>query len=302
MLKKFRFLLALLVPLFASAVEVETLNAKGEFVKIDVPANPKRVAVADLSVLDTMDALGLGDRVKGLTKAQSVYYLEDYVKNKDIVNIGSVKEVDLEALMKSEPEIIFIGVRLAAEYDKLSKIAPVVQVGIDYKTSTFEGVKKNVKTIAKIFEVDVDVKFDEFEKRLKSINEKATGKTAIIAMVTSSNLNTLGNQKRCAMIGTDAGFTNLASEAKTTHGNDASFELVLKLDPEYIFVLDRDTAIGAGGEKLAKEVMDNPIINKTKASQSDKIFYLNPSVWYLSEGGITAMDLMLKDLESALER
>ena len=301
MFKKFK-LLFLLVPLFASGVEIETLNAKNDLVKLEIPTNPKRVAVADMAVLDTMDALGLGDRVVALTKAQKVYYLEKYNENKDIANIGTVKEVDLEALMMSEPDVIFIGTRLVAQYDKLSQIAPVVQLGIDYKNGTFESVKKNIKTIAQIFEVNVEDKFDEFEKRLKAINQKADGKSAVIAIVSNSNLNTLGNQRRCAMIGTDAGFTNVAANAKTTHGNDSSFELVLKLDPEYIFVLDRDTAISASGAKLAKEVMDNAIINKTKASQNGKIYYLNPSVWYLSEGGLTAMDLMLKDLEIALEK
>ena len=64
--------------------------------------------------------------------------------------------------------------------------------------------------------------------------------------------------------------------------------------------LDRDSAIGAGGAKLAKEVLDNELINKTKVAKNGKIYYLNPSVWYLSEGGIKAMDLMLEDLEKAL--
>ena len=164
MFKKFK-LLFLLVPLFASGVEIETLNAKNDLVKLEIPTNPKRVAVADMAVLDTMDALGLGDRVVALTKAQKVYYLEKYNENKDIANIGTVKEVDLEALMMSEPDVIFIGTRLVAQYDKLSQIAPVVQLGIDYKNGTFESVKKNIKTIAQIFEVNVEDKFDVFEKR-----------------------------------------------------------------------------------------------------------------------------------------
>ena len=308
MKKLFKVLCLAACLLFASSlsakemVEITTLNAKGQSVQIKVPKNPKRVAIADLASLDTIDTLGFGDSIVALTKAQNVYYLKKYNDDKNIINIGSVKEVDLEKLMQSRPDIIFIGTRLAADYDRLSKIAPVVYLGIDYKTSTFNSVKKNVETIAKIFSASDKFEewFDDFHKRLDAIKEKANGKTAIIALVTNSNLNTLGNEKRCAMIGTDAGFTNIAAEAKTTHGNDASFELVVKLDPEYMFVLDRDSAIGAGGAKLAKEVLDNELINKTKVAKNGKIYYLNPSVWYLSEGGIKAMDLMLEDLEKAL--
>ncbi|MCI6989080.1 MAG: ABC transporter substrate-binding protein [Campylobacter sp.] len=286
----------------ATSVEIQSLNAKNEFVTLSVPLDPKRVAVADMASLDSIDALGFGDRVVAMTKAQSVPYLKDYNDNPNIANIGSVKEVDIEKLMMAKPDIIFIGSRLANQYDKFSKIAPVVYLGVDYKTSTFQSIKHNIHTIATIFgkKDDMDAKFDEFKNRLEAIKEASKDKTAILALVTSSSLHTLGDEKRCAMITTDAGFNNLAKDAKTTHGNDSSFELVLKLNPDYIFVLDRDSAISTRGAKLAKDVMNNEIINKTKAANEGHIYYLNPPVWYLSEGGITALDLMLKDLESAL--
>lgn len=285
-----------------NAVEVESFNSKDEVIKVSIKDDPKKIAVADFATLDTLDNLGLGDRVVAVTKAQNVDYLDRYIKDKNIINIGSVKEVDLEALMMSEPDVIFIGTRLKEQYDKLSKIAPVVFLEINYENGTFESTKKNVKTIAKIFnkESQVDAKFDEFEKRLDKIKDSANGKTAVIAMVSNSNINTLGNKKRCSMIANDAKFENLAADAKTTHGNDASFELIVKLNPEYLFVLDRDTAIGNSGAKKAKQVLENDLIASTKAYKNDKIYYLNPAVWYLSESGITAMDEMLKDLENAL--
>lgn len=294
------FLYIVMFVSFLNAVQVESLNSKMEIIKVEIPDNPKRVAVADLASLDTIDALGYGDRVVATTKAQSVYYLDKYKKDKNVINIGSVKEVDLEALMMSEPDVIFIGIRLASEYDKLSNIAPVVMLAIDYKSGTFDSVKKNVDIIAKIFGAKVGDKFSEFRARLDKLKELGSGKTAIIAMVSNSNINTLGNQKRCSMIPNDVGFINLAANAKTTHGNDANFEFIAKLDPEYLFVLDRDSAIGTSGTNKAKQVLDNDIIAKTKAHKEGKIYYLNPAVWYLSEGGLRAMDEMIKDLEIAL--
>lgn len=302
MFKGLKFALAgLLVCVCANAVEIEALNGANEKIKINVPSDPKKVAVADLATLDTLDSLGLGNKVNALTKNTKIDYLAKYFDNKNIAHIGSVKEVDIEKLLAAEPEIIFIGSRLASKYDELSKIAPVVYLGIDYANGTFKSVKKNAEQIAKIFNVSSDEIFKNYEKRLNDIKAKANGKSAIIGLVTKSNFNTLGNLKRCAMIGTDAGFKNIANDAKTTHGNDASFELILKLNPDYIFVLDRDNAINNKGSKTAKEVMANPIIDKTNAAKNGKIYYLNPSVWYLTEGGIKAMDFMLSDLENALK-
>lgn len=88
-----------------------------------------------------------------------------------------------------------------------------------------------------------------------------------------------------------------------THGNEASFELVLSLDPEYIFVMDRDAAIGTNGAQLAQEVMENELVMKTSAYQNGNLVILeHPGIWYLAEGGITSLGIMLEDLESALLR
>ena len=65
-------------------------------------------------------------------------------------------------------------------------------------------------------------------------------------------------------------------------------------------MLDRDSAIGAEGSQTAQEVMENEIVMKTNAYQSGQIIYLTPDVWYLAEGGITATDTMIRDLEQGV--
>lgn len=86
-----------------------------------------------------------------------------------------------------------------------------------------------------------------------------------------------------------------------THGNEVSFEAIVALNPEYIFVMDRDSAIGTSGAQLASEIMENELIMKTDAYQNGNLIILeNPGIWYLAEGGITSLGIMLDDLESAL--
>ena len=86
-----------------------------------------------------------------------------------------------------------------------------------------------------------------------------------------------------------------------THGNEASFETIVSLDPDYIFVMDRDAAIDTEGAQLAREIMDNELVQSMRAAQEGHIVYLeHPNVWYTAEGGITALDYMLADLEQGL--
>lgn len=92
-----------------------------------------------------------------------------------------------------------------------------------------------------------------------------------------------------------------AAGSTPTHGNEVSFEAIVALNPEYIFVMDRDSAISATGAQLAEEIMENELIMKTDAYQNGNMVILeNPGIWYLAEGGITSLGIMLEDLESAL--
>lgn len=76
---------------------------------------------------------------------------------------------------------------------------------------------------------------------------------------------------------------------------------IAELDPEYIFVLNRDAAIGADGAEQAQEVVENELTRQTQAYQNGNIVYLeHPAVWYTAEGGIEALNVMLQDLEDAL--
>ena len=285
-------------------VTISALNGSKETVELEVPYNPQRIAILDMAALDILDALGVGDRVVG-TADTSLEYLQSYIGG-DIANLGTIKEADLEAVMAAEPDVIFIGGRLATSYDALSEIAPVVYLTTDTELGVVESVRRNAATIASIFGLEAEVEglMADFDARIAALQEFAAGKTAIVGMCTSGGFNVLGNDGRCSIIGREIGFDNIGVDANidtSTHGNEASFEFIVEKAPEYIFVMDRDAAIGTDGAKLAQEIMENELVMGTEAYQNGNIVYLaNPAVWYTAEGGITALDIMLSDLESQL--
>ena len=266
---------------------------------------------------DILDALGVGDRVVGSANT-SLDYLQKYVTDENIAKLGTIKEADLEAVMACQPDVIFIGGRLSKSYDALSEIAPVVYLAADTEAGVVESVRKNAGTIASIFglEDQVDGLMSDFDARIQALAEFAQGKNAIVGMCTSGSFNVLGNDGRCSIIGREIGFENIGLDAPSsggrgskesgsnitsTHGNEASFEFIVDKNPDYIFVMDRDAAISAEGAKLAQEIMENELVMGTSAYQNGNIVYLaHPAAWYTAEGGINALDVMLKDLESEL--
>ena len=284
-------------------ITITSLNAEREPVELEVPYDPQRIAILDMPSLDILDRLGLGDRVVG-SATTTLEYLQAYVPGDTIANLGTIKEADLEAVMACEPDVIFIGGRLSASYDALSEIAPVVFLSTDTQIGVVESVRNNATTIASMFglEAQVDELMAGFDARIEALAAFAEGKNAIVGLCTSGSFNILGSDGRCSIISVEVGFDNLGDgDVTATHGNESSFELVVELDPDYMFVLDRDAAIGTDGAQLAREIVENELVMDTDVYRDGHIVYLaNPTVWYTAEGGITALDIMLGDLEGAL--
>lgn len=319
----------------SETITVTGLNGASETVEVTVPYNPQRVAVLDMAALDILDNLGLGDRVVGIAST-SLDYLQAYVTDDSIAMLGSVKEADMEAVMACEPDIIFMGGRMSESYDALSEIAPVIRLTTDSELGVLESTRKNAHTIASIFgkESEVDEKFSDFSGRIEALKKISEGKTAVVGMCTSGSFNVIGNGGRCSIIGVEVGFKNLCDETASSesggsrgesgnrgesgsegggrgsrggsgnnsaHGSEASFELIVSLDPDYIFVMDRDAAIGTNGAQLAKDIMENELVMSIDAYKNGNLIILeHPAVWYTAEGGVTALSMMLEDLENAL--
>lgn len=289
----------------SETVTITSLNGNQEAVELTVPYDPQRIAILDMASLDILASLGLSDRVVG-SASTSLDYLKDIVSADGVENLGNIKEVDMEAVMACEPDIIFIGGRLSKSYDALSEIAPVVFLSTDSELGVVESTRQNAKIIASIFgmEDEIDAKMDAFSTRIDALKAFAADKNAIVALVTNGGFNVLGNDGRCSIIGREIGFENIGVDANidtSTHGNEASFEFVVEKNPDYIFVMDRDAAINTEGAQLAQEIVENELVMDTDAYKNGNIVYLaHPAVWYTAEGGITALDLMLQDLETEL--
>ena len=293
-------------------VTVQSLNANKETVDIEVPFDPQRIAILDMPALDIIDVLGVGDRIVGSAKV-TIEYLTDYNpddSNGEIINLGTVKTADLEKVAACEPDIIFIGGRLASAYNDLEAIAPVVYLAVDYEKGVVESTKSNAQTIAKIFgkEKEVDALFADFQPRIDALNEVLNGKDTVLGMYNSNALGLMGTASQLNIIANELGANNLSDTVgeteKATHGEEASWETIITLNPEYMFILDRSTATGSADEGVlgAREVIENDLIKELDVYKDGKIVYFieHANVWYTSTGGVQALDTMLSDLEGAL--
>lgn len=293
-------------------ITIQALNANQEMTAVEVPYDPQRIAILDMPALDIVDALGLGDRVVGSAKV-TIEYLTAYNPDSSkgtIMNLGTVKTADLEKVAACEPDIIFIGGRLSAAYADLEAIAPVVYLAVDYEKGIVESTRYNAQTIASIFgmEAKVDGMFEDFQPRIEELKKVLHGKNVLLGMYNANALGLMGTASQLNLIARELGANNLSDSVgeteKATHGEEASWETIISLNPEYMFILDRSTATGTVDESVmgVREVIENDLIKELDVYKDDKIVYFveHANVWYTSTGGVQALNTMLSDLEAAL--
>lgn len=293
-------------------ITIQALNGSREATEVEIPYDPQRIAVLDMPSLDILDALGLGDRIVGSAKV-TIEYLLDYNPDDSegkIMNLGTVKTADLEKVAACEPDVIFIGGRLSSIYDDLSAIAPVVYLAVDYEKGVVQSTADNAQIIASIFglEAEIDAQMEGFQARIDVLKPILEGKNVLLGMYNSNALGLMDTEAQLNIIAKELGAVNLSETVgeveKATHGEEASWETIVTLNPEYMFILDRSTATGAADEGVlgAREVIENDLIRELDVYKNDRIVYFieHANVWYTSTGGIQALDCMLADLEAAL--
>lgn len=283
----------------SEAAKTEEMTFKHELGETTLEGTPKKVVVFDFGVLDTLDELGV--EVAGVPQSNIPAYLEKYASD-DYTNLGSLKEPDFEALHALKPDVIFISGRQADLYDQFEEIAPTIYVGLDY-TNYMESFKHNMDIIAQVFDKEDEMKSElaEVDKQVEDIKTKTSesDSKALITLVTEGKVSAYGAGSRFGIIHDVFGFDQADENIEvSTHGQGVTFEYILEENPDVLFVVDRDAAIGKG--ESAKKAVENDLVKKTNAFKNEKIVYLNGEYWYLSGGGLKSMKEMIKEVEAGL--
>ena len=272
--------------------EVEITDSNGT---VTVPYAPEKVVVFDNSALDTMDALGLGDRIVAAATSNLPDYLSAYA---DVESAGGIKEPDLEKINQLQPDLIIISGRQSDYKEELAKIAPTLYLAVDTK-EPWESVQQNVNALAEIFGKEDKAKEElaTLTKEIEETKEKASKleQTALVTLVNEGQLSAYGSGSRFGLVHDVFGFKQADDQIEaSTHGQSVSYEYILEKNPGILFVVDRTKAIG--GDDSKDNVSANELVAQTDAGKNDQVISLQPDVWYLRGGGLESMKLMIEDV------
>jgi iron complex transport system substrate-binding protein len=93
-----------------------------------VPQSPSRVAVFDLSALDTLNALGV--EVAGVAGDIFPPYLSQYAEDR-YAKLGTLFEPDLEAVNALRPDLAITGGRSSPRYPQLASMVTTIDMRVD---------------------------------------------------------------------------------------------------------------------------------------------------------------------------
>lgn len=281
------------------AEESKTLTIEHELGEATIEGTPEKVVVFDFGILDTLDELGV--EVAGVPQAIVPAYLEQY-ESDEYTNVGSLKEPDFEAIHELQPDVIFISGRQASMYEQFAEIAPTVYIPVD-PTNYMESFKENMNTVAEIFgkEDEMDKELEDIDSRIAEIQEKtsASEEKGLIVLGTQSKVSAYGPASRFGLIHDVFGVKPADEKIEaSTHGQNITFEYILDKNPDILYVIDRDKAIGE--DSSVKESFENDLVKKTNAYKNDSIHYLDAEYWYLSGGGLQSVKKMISEIEGSL--
>jgi len=262
---------------------------------------PQKVLTFDLASLDTMDTLGID--VTGLPKEYARGHLNKYTADQ-YINIGSLFEPDYEIVAAEQPDLVIVANRSSKAYKNLAQLAPTIDLTI-WGDEPLKQVKNMSAKIAKIFGKEAVLKeklaaIDSKVDRVKALAK--TSGNALFILTNGGKISAYGLGSRFGWLHSELGVAPAIKDIKeATHGDPISFEFILDTNPDWIFVLDRDAVVGKK-QGAAQALLNNELVNKSKAAKNEQIVYLNGLNWYILAGGLTALDASIQEVLSALEK
>ncbi|WP_158119818.1 iron-siderophore ABC transporter substrate-binding protein [Vibrio metoecus] len=107
------------------AVHAYALDIQHEMGSASFSAPPKKVVALDWTLAETV--LSLGVELQGVADAKGYQeWVVEPALNPTVTNVGSRREPNIELLSELKPDVILMSQQMAAAYESLNKIAPVV--------------------------------------------------------------------------------------------------------------------------------------------------------------------------------
>ncbi|WP_022916195.1 siderophore ABC transporter substrate-binding protein [Ruania albidiflava] len=272
-----------------ATIEVEDNNGTQT-----VPSPPTSVVATDNRTFETLSDWGVELSAGAVSLMPSTI---PYTEDDSIVDLGSHREPDLEAVVAAEPDLIVNGQRFSQYHDDFVELVPEATIleldpreGEPFDTE----LARQVTVLGEVFDKQDEAQtlVEDFEAAIERASAAYDGQSTVMAVITSGGQIGYSAPGEGRTLGPVFDILDLTpalevEDASTDHqGDEISVEAIADSDPDWILVMDRDAAVMADDPEYtpAAEVLEgSAALTNVTAVQSDQIVYM-PADTYTNEG------------------
>ncbi|MGE8500058.1 MAG: ABC transporter substrate-binding protein [Pseudomonas sp.] len=284
--------------LLSTPLHAAERTLEGAYGPITLKGSPQRVVALGDSALDA--ALSLGMKPLGTLASRGGNDVPDYLKDAAgrITLVGSVREPNLEAVLRLQPDLILASSDLPRDlYAKLSLMAP---------TAVPTGGSLEDWRQAYSFYAQALNKADEGQQRIAEIDGRVAdlrqrlpqGQQASVVRWNPQGPFIMSSHLFVGQLLQDMGFSaNELATAQTNkpHSDVLSLENLSRVDADWIFL----ATLNPDGRKALDAARQQPAFSRLKAVGNDRMVSVDGQIWSSSSGYLAAQHI-LDDVEKAL--
>lgn len=289
-----------LLPLTAWA-ERSVETAYGEVV---VPRSPERVVTLYEGALDVALVAGVTPLGAVTTRGGDgmARYIEAHLGEQRPAIVGVVREINLEAVLALEPDVILAPPQLPeAQYRLLSRMAPTVvplTEGLDP-----EAWRAETRLFAQALgrEAEIEAALEQVDARAAEVAERIAADEAPSAvlvrwmpqgpMVMSADLFTAGLLRAAGVAVHDAGLTR----ENSPHSDPLSLENLSRVDADWLFL----ATLNEEGREALQAAQATPAFARLDVVARDQVVPVDGQLWSSATGPLAALTI-LDQLDAAL--
>lgn len=209
----------------------------------------------------------------------------DIPLGEEVINLGSTKEVSLEAVIAANPDFVIASVNTDAD---LALREPLEAMGIPtayFQVSTVEDYLGMLDILTQI--TGCRENFERYGtsvlSQVEAAKEKADGSspTALYIRVSGSGCRVKNSEN--SVLGEmlrDLGAVNIADSEDSLLEN-LSMEVILRRDPEFIFVVLQSSDPSVAQGVLEKTLLSDPAWDCLTAVREGRFFLMDPALYNL---------------------
>ena len=263
-------------------VTIENINEKGEPVSQVYEQPPQRVVAVWQNSIETLLALGVGDRiVAGMGVPDARYIRPEYRAAYEAIPYTSLENLDVETILMMQPDLI-VGwsstfspkvLRGTAFWEGRgvhTYIAPSSARATKSKTIAQEC--EDIRNLGRIFhrEERAEALIGEMQEEIAYVAQRTAHMEkrprALVIELMGKEIRTYGTETLAGDMVRALGAEHLAAD-----GHSLSMEEIIELDPDAIFLVVVESAYGSEGSIRAR-ITENPALRSLSCVQGNRIY------------------------------